>query len=167
MLKVQRATSEGLKDVLIGTYRIYLNSGVFNEWTNVNGFLTERCLFHQITLLCTPKGLCLNVSNIVQIKKMTELTNFRKKIWIIQFKLLLCFSCIYRHTDMVFYSCSYVRCKHSKRSREQEWGFTKLFHWQTSYSAFEFLIGCSITDSLYLWRPPPVRDELTNLPVLS
>lgn len=34
-------------------------------------------------------------------------------------------------------------------------------------SAFEFLIGCSITDSLYLWRPPPGRDELTNLPVLS
>lgn len=79
MLKVQRATSEGLKDVLIGTYRIYLNSGAFNEWTNVNGFLTERCLFHQITLLCTPKGLCLNVSNIVQIKKITELTNSGKK----------------------------------------------------------------------------------------
>lgn len=128
-----------------------------------------ECLLHQITLICTPKGLCLKVWNtsIVQIKKMIELTNFRKKIWIIHFKLLLCFSCIYRHTDMVLHSCSNVRCKHSKRSREQEWGFTKLFHWQTSYSAFEFLIGCSITDSLYLWRPPPVRDELTHLPVLS
>lgn len=81
MLKVQRATSEGLKDVLIGTYRIYLNSGVFNEWTNVNGFLAERCLLHQITLLCTPNGLRLNVWNIVQIKKLIELTNSRKTIY--------------------------------------------------------------------------------------
>lgn len=81
MLKVQRATSEGLKDVLIGTYRIYLNSGAFNEWTNVNGFLAGRCLLHQITLLCTPNGLSLNVWNIVQIKKIIELTNSRKTIY--------------------------------------------------------------------------------------
>lgn len=40
-----------------------------------------ECLLHQITLLCTPKGLCLNVSNIVQIKKITEITNSRKTIY--------------------------------------------------------------------------------------
>lgn len=147
MLKVQRATSEGLKDVLIGTYRIYLNSGALISMVFWPKDVCFECLLHQITLICTPKGLCLKVWNtsIVQIKKMIELTNSRKKIWIIQFKLLLCFSCIYRHTDMVLHSCSNVRCKHLKRSREQEWGFTKLFHWQTSYKKSKFLLLNSLS----------------------
>lgn len=83
MLKVQRATSEGLKDVLIGTYRIYLNSGALMSMVFWPNDVCFECLLHQITLLCTPKGLCLKVWNtsIVQIKKMIELTNFRKKIY--------------------------------------------------------------------------------------
>lgn len=107
-----------------------------------------ECLLHQITLICTPKGLCLKVWNtsIVQIKKMIELTNSRKTIYgLFNSNYNSVFFCIYRHTDMVLHSCSNVRCKHSKRSREQEWGFTKLFHWQTSYKKSKFLLLNSLS----------------------
>lgn len=68
-----------------------------------------ECLLHQITLICTPKGLCLKVWNtsIVQIKKMIELTNSRKTIYGLFNSIITLFFSVF--TDTRTWFCIHVQ----------------------------------------------------------